>query len=176
MDYYTYAYLREDNTPYYIGKGKGYRINDRNKNVFLPPKERRIYLKHFENEEDAYKHEIYMIDILPNLRNLTAGGEGFKGNHTEKTREGMRQRGKQRGNSVLLKGNPSRMRGMKHSEETRKKMSLAQKGRNKPPRTEEHCKNLSKSCKGRVHTEEYKKRHSEIMKQYYIDNPRRKKQ
>jgi hypothetical protein len=40
MKYYTYAYLREDGTPYYIGKGKGYRIYEKFNRKSLPPKDK----------------------------------------------------------------------------------------------------------------------------------------
>jgi len=81
--YYTYAYLRKDGTPYYIGKGSGYRINDRNRNILPPPKERRLMLKTFINESDAFNHEKYMIAVFGRkdlgtgiLHNRTDGGEG----------------------------------------------------------------------------------------------------
>lgn len=86
LEYYTYAYLREDKTPYYVGKGKGYRIDDKKHSVSLPPRNRRLILKYFSNESDAFKHEIYMISILGRkdkgtgmLRNNTDGGEGTSG-------------------------------------------------------------------------------------------------
>jgi hypothetical protein len=87
MEYYTYAYLREDGTPYYIGKGKGNRIFDKtNRTSCSVPKDKNkiIFLKRNLSEEDAFKHEIYMIFIFGRknnktgiLRNLTDGGEGF---------------------------------------------------------------------------------------------------
>ena len=81
--YYTYAYLREDKTPYYIGKGTGYRVDNKRHSVSVPPPERRLILKKFDNEDDAFKHEIYMISVYGRkdigtgiLRNRTDGGEG----------------------------------------------------------------------------------------------------
>ncbi len=87
MNYYTYAYLREDRTPYYIGKGKGRRVFDKqNRTSCKVPKDksRIIYLKKDLTEEEAFRHEVYMISIFGRknnntgiLRNLTDGGEGF---------------------------------------------------------------------------------------------------
>ena len=91
MRYYTYAYLREDKTPYYIGKGQGKRAYVRyGRRIPTPPEDRILILKYFEEESDAFKHEIYMISLLPNLHNLTKGGEGISGyRHTDATREIM---------------------------------------------------------------------------------------
>jgi len=86
-DYYTYAYLREDKTPYYIGKGRGRRIYSKSR-VIKPPddKSRIIFLKKNLTEAEAFKHETYMIFLFGRkdlgtgiLRNRTNGGEGSSG-------------------------------------------------------------------------------------------------
>lgn len=88
MKYYTYAYLREDGTPYYIGKGENDRIYKKGKKEVQPPKNksRIIFLKQNLTEQEAFKHEIYMIDVFGRkdlgtgiLRNRTNGGEGGSG-------------------------------------------------------------------------------------------------
>jgi hypothetical protein len=86
MIYYTYAYLREDGTPYYIGKGTRRRIHSKLHAVNLPPEERRIFLKTGLTAEEAERHEIYLIAVLGRkdlgtgiLRNITDGGEGCAG-------------------------------------------------------------------------------------------------
>ena len=86
-DFYTYAYLREDKTPYYIGKGRNKRAYSKNRHrISVPPKDRILFLKKNLTEEEAFKHEIYMIYVFGRkdlgtgiLRNLTNGGEGTSG-------------------------------------------------------------------------------------------------
>jgi hypothetical protein len=85
--FYTYAYLREDKTPYYIGKGTRDRIYSKNRRI-KPPKDksRIIFLKQNLTEEEAFKHEIYMIAMFGRkdlgtgiLHNMTDGGDGVSG-------------------------------------------------------------------------------------------------
>jgi molybdenum-dependent DNA-binding transcriptional regulator ModE len=82
--YYTYAYLREDGTPYYIGKGKGRRAFHKNHNVPRPNKDKILFLKQNLSEENALKHEKYLISILNNLLNKKSGGKsGSRSSLTE---------------------------------------------------------------------------------------------
>ena len=85
-NYYTYAYLREDRTPYYIGRGKDRRAFDKRHNVKVPPRDRVLFLKTGLTFAESVDHERYMIAVLGRkdlgtglLRNVTDGGEGMGG-------------------------------------------------------------------------------------------------
>ena len=172
MHYYTYAYLREDKTPYYIGKGKGNRLYKRGSRVFAPPKDksRIIYLKQNLTEEEAFKHEIYMIAVLGRidlgtgiLHNMTDGGEGIS-NPSEETRKKISdaQKGKTHTEESRKKMSESKKN---ISEETRRKIGEASKGRNKDRIvSEETRRKMSESGKGRTHSEDSKKKMSEASK------------
>ena len=129
MYYYTYAYLREDRTPYYIGKGKGNRIFNKNKGDIRPPKDksRIIFLKKNLTEAEAFRHEIYMITVFGRkdletgiLRNRTDGGEGASGLvMSEETRKTL---------SELKVGEKNPNYGKEMSEEQKQKISEKRKG------------------------------------------------
>ncbi len=61
--FYTYAYLGDDGKPYYIGKGKKNRAYSRHHNVETPEPEQILLLKTGLTEEEAIKHEEYMIAV-----------------------------------------------------------------------------------------------------------------
>ena len=180
--FYTYAYLREDKTPYYIGKGTGDRIYSTNRRN-NPPKDksRIIFLKQNLTEEEAFRHEIYMIAVFGRkdlrtgiLHNLTDGGDGASGAiKSEKTRKKLSEANKGKNNpnygkslseetkrkmSEVHKGKNNPNYGKSLSEETRRKMSEAQKGK---IRSEEHKRKNSEAHKGKTHSEETKKKLSE---------------
>jgi hypothetical protein len=103
--YYTYAWLREDMTPYYVGKGirnRAYCPHRRGDTYMSPPpKDRVLFLKKNLTEFDAYKHENYIISILGLkseggiLINMSYGGEGSSGRVlSEETKDKIRQKNK----------------------------------------------------------------------------------
>ena len=189
--FYTYAYLREDRTPYYIGKGQTHRLLYKPKTGDVrPPKDksRIIFLKQNLIEEEAFKHEIYMIAVFGRkdlgtgiLRNRTNGGEGSSGrieSEELKRKKSEMMKGKYVGekNSMYGKshsqetiqklreiqgGKNNPMYGKSHSDETRRKQSEARKGK---LRSEESRKKQSETRKGMIHLDETKRKQSEVKK------------
>jgi len=155
MYYYTYAYLREDKTPYYIGKGKGNRAYKKHRKGIGVPKDksRIIFLKQNLTEEEAFRHEIYMIAVFGRkdletgiLRNKTYGGDGISGYvFSEETKKKLSEAHK----------------GKTHSEESKRKMSEVNKGKTL---SEEHKIKLSEAKKGKTFSEESKRKMSEAHK------------
>jgi hypothetical protein len=144
--FYTYAYLREDRTPYYIGKGSGKRAFNPHIRLKVPQKDRILFLKTDLTEEEAFKHEIYMIAVLGRkdlgtgiLRNLTDGGEGSSG-ISEEARERKRQARLGKKTSEATK---EKLRQRKYSKETIGKMRKAALGRKHTEKTKEKLRRIN---------------------------------
>jgi hypothetical protein len=170
--FYTYAYLREDKTPYYIGKGSGKRkfVPHRGRRgvvISVPPEDRILILKENITEEEAFKHEVYMINVLGRkdlgtgiLRNQSNGGEGSSGH--KKSDEWKKQQSEylKKNNPMYNKETLEKMRktqtGKKQSEETiqKRKETISKMGGVKL--TDEQKKKISDSRKGKKFSESHK--------------------
>jgi hypothetical protein len=158
--YYIYAYLRNDGTPYYIGKGKDYRAWDvsSHRNTKSPKDKTKIVIMESNlTEIGALALERFYIrwygrkDLKTGiLRNLTDGGEGTSGIYvTEETRKKM----------------SLSQTGIKHSLKRKQKNSEAQRGKKL---SDEHKKKIGKasgkSRKGIIFSESHLKAMSEAQK------------
>jgi hypothetical protein len=86
--FYTYLWLRDNGTPYYVGKGRGKRAyhNDPYRSVKKPKYDSRILVQYWGSEEEAFSMEKFWVSLFGRLdlgtgvlRNRTNGGDGPTG-------------------------------------------------------------------------------------------------
>jgi hypothetical protein len=128
MRFYSYIWTRENETPYYAGKGSGNRaFISFGHSVHCPKDKSRIVVFPMLNEAEAFESEIALIALFGRkdnktgiLHNHTDGGDGVSGHsHSEETK--ARIGNASRGNKHAL--------GYRHSPETKARMSASRKGK-----------------------------------------------
>jgi hypothetical protein len=179
--YYVYAYLREDDTPYYIGKGCNNRAYEKHHNGLLPKnKSRIVFLENNLSEIGALALERRYIrwygrkdNCTGILRNMTDGGEGMSGHkHSKETRQKI---SKNRSNIT-----PNRKYGPLSEEEKQKiskklknkprskdsieKQRITMIGKKRGPHSEKHKQALSNAAKGKPKSHKHKQSISKARK------------
>jgi hypothetical protein len=180
MSYYVYSYLREDLTPYYIGKGKDGRAWNHFKGEIMPPADRariRILACHL-SEFEAHLLEIKLIALYGRkdlgtgiLRNKTDGGEGSSGRvMSEESKELSRLSNLEAySKDEVRKRHASSMESVWSSEERNSKISNSLRGGKNP------MFGKTSPMKGKIHSEESKARMKAASEKRWADYYAKKK-
>jgi hypothetical protein len=154
--YYVYAYLRENQTPYYIGKGKNDRAYSAKHNCPVPKdRSRIIILEQNLDEQSALDLEELLIKHY-GRKDL---GTGILHNKTDG------------GRSPVLYGEANGMTGKHHTEETLDRIRNSKLG--KPRRNDKriHCTLCATDYSGQAYTKHMVNTHPDHM--YILDSIRK---
>lgn len=162
--FYVYAYLRNEGTPYYIGKGKNKRAWDKKHLVSCPDNNKLIVILESDlSEIGAYALERRYIQWYGRkdcntgiLRNRTEGGEGPTSNDRVGNKNPMFGR-KQSAESNRIRR--EKMLGRIVTEETRQKTSVALVGKRN---------GTNNPMFGRKHSAESMEKMREARKSYHL--------
>lgn len=182
MEFYSYLWLREDGTPYYVGKGTGNRAWVRESHHCFPPKDRsRILIFPQDSEADAFESERALIWLFGRkdigtgiLRNMTDGGDGSSGyKHNPAALVKMQAAHKGKHHSLATEFTSETWRGKKRgpqSPEHRRNLGAAKKGigLGHPDRTR-GVNFGNQYAKGSKHTAEWKANRSAQQKQWWAE-------
>jgi len=154
--FYVYLHCKPDGTPFYVGKGSGRRAyvlnfssrrNRGHHNIIIKHGKENIliYTRDCVSEAQAHEHEIWMIAWCRaqgyRLVNATNGGEGVSGYKWTDDAKYLAH--------LNHLGKTSPMKGKKHTEETKIKISKAGKGRFRKPCSDNTKLKISVANKGK---------------------------
>lgn len=152
--FYVYLWLRYNGSVYYVGKGsKGRAHTSYAHGVHRPADKSRILVQYYESEEEAFEAEKFFIAYYGRqdlgtgyLRNLTDGGEGASGAVSKKKGIKLSEETKKKVSDTLKRKGivPPNQTGFHHSDATKKKIQGTSTGK---PKTKEHVRKVAEALK-----------------------------
>jgi hypothetical protein len=184
--YYVYLWVRENRTPYYVGKGKEYRAYIKHiwgkRWISPPPKDRIIIVKYFDNEEESYLFEEWLISVYKRkseggiLINRSVGGR--KKSSLIRT---LKEKQKLRKKSVKKyqqseKGKETHKKWVEKNKERVKEIKKKYRDNNKEKLNEKQRNSKKKKEMNKKYREENKETIKEVQRQYQIKNKEKLKE